>query len=136
MISHKDNVRSPGKITRVSFLVPIVPFGKQRPRVAGGRAYTPKETKSYEAAFALHAKMAMKKSKTPVIVGGKIHISMVFSFPKNKINICGDIDNLCKSALDAMQGVVFNDDRYVWSIEATKAVGAEGSTYVDVEAIE
>ena len=43
-----------------------------------------------------------------------------------------DGDNLEKAVLDAMNGVVYHDDRLVWQSARVKVYGAENSVFVSL----
>jgi Holliday junction resolvase RusA-like endonuclease len=44
----------------------------------------------------------------------------------------GDVDNYAKSALDGLNNVVWEDDKQVVQLAATKAWGEEGETVIEV----
>ena len=46
-----------------------------------------------------------------------------------------DVDNLTKSVLDALRGVVYTDDAQVWSLTARKLYGAEPGVAIVVKAV-
>lgn len=47
-----------------------------------------------------------------------------------------DLDNVLKIALDALSGIVFDDDQQVVEVIATKKYGPESYLYVRVNAVE
>lgn len=118
--------------TEIAFCVPTEPVGKGRPRstiVAGYvRVYTPPKTAAYERMVATYAKLAMG-SRAPLT--GPLSASMLFrySVPKSFTKARRravlawegpdyylgryDADNLTKAVLDALNGVVFNDDKQI-----------------------
>ena len=114
----------------------IIPFGKERPRVAmiGGhpKIYTPKPTEQYEAQIRkawvkengeepfsgplvvrLHFGMAIPKSATK-----KDRLLMLQR--KKRPVTKPDIDNCAKSVLDALNGVAYKDDNQIVSLVAKK----------------
>ena len=119
---------------------PVVP--KQRPRISGRRAYTPKRTKDYEGRV-LDAFRTSYQGFYPVF--GKdtpVHISITVrqeipkSWSKKKrseaeaCNIVplsrnGDIDNIAKSIMDALNGFAYEDDCQVTTLVITKMYAAE-----------
>ena len=113
------------------------PVGKGRPRFARRgnfvSTYSPQKTKTYEDEIRLMAKAAMCASEaleTPVTVAIYIRVGIPKSFSKQKhkdalANIerptkKPDIDNIAKCFLDAMNGIVYLDDKQVVSLHITK----------------
>jgi Holliday junction resolvase RusA-like endonuclease len=113
------------------------PVGKGRPRFAKRgnfvSTYTPQKTKTYEDEIRMMAKSAMGASEpleTPVTVAIYIRVGIPASFSKQKrkdalANIerptkKPDIDNIAKCFLDAMNGIVYLDDKQVVSLHITK----------------
>lgn len=113
---------------------------KQRPRISGRRAYTPKRTKDYEE----RVLNAFRSSyggfypafgkDTPV----RICISVIQEIPKSwskkkrlqaelgnivPLSRNGDIDNIAKSILDALNGFAYEDDCQVTTLIVTKQYG-------------
>ena len=113
------------------------PVGKGRPRFARRgnfvSTYSPQKTKTYEDEIRLMAKAAMGASEaleTPITVAIYIRVGIPKSFSKQKrkdalANIerptkKPDIDNIAKCFLDAMNGIVYLDDKQVVSLHITK----------------
>jgi len=112
----------------ISFTVPLVPVAKGRPRVFGKRAITPPKTLKFEQTFAVFA--AEFEPDEPI--DEPVAVSFAFYLPRPKRLMrkrdpdgavpCGkrpDIDNLCKSALDAMARW-WRDDSLVVRLVASK----------------
>ena len=109
------------------FVVPGQPVGKQRPRFARGRAYTPKKTADYEKHVAAYARLALA-AHGPIPDGPvAVRLVLVFDRPKRLLRkkdppgrmwhtMTPDIDNCAKACLDGLQGVLFKDDRCVVSL--------------------
>ncbi len=123
----------------VNFTVPGKPRGKERPRFDSryNRTYTPKKTKDYEelvrwcyrakcmeiklegeitaniTAYYPIAKSA-RKSDREAMESGKIR-------PVTK----PDTDNIIKAVLDALNGLAYEDDSKVVSVNAKKYYSAE-----------
>ena len=106
----------------IRFEVAGKPVPKKRPRVTSRGTYTPKETVSYERSIAWAAKAAVG-----CMAPTDKQCSVSLSFYETK----ADIDNLIKSALDGMNGVIFIDDRQVHHVEASRLTG-EPKTVVEV----
>lgn len=100
------------------------PRGKQRPRVANGRAYTPDETRAYEDALKW-AYMAGNKK----MFDGRVQMKIVayYGIPKRatkavkKQMLNGEIvptrkpdcDNVLKIIADSLNGIAYKDDAQV-----------------------
>ncbi len=85
-----------------------------------------KENYSHHDFFRYHKKDAMS-----------IEISFVFTRPKKPVNPYPrqDIDNCAKGVLDALNGVVFEDDKQVMELNLTKRYTVDGeSAHIAVSA--
>ena len=124
----------------ISFVVDGV-VGKQRPRMGRGVVYTPSKTVKYEKRVRELAKRAMETAHAEPSDGPiKIDITAVFSVPKSytgakrmkaisnetKPTKKPDIDNIVKSVLDGMNGVVYGDDKQVTELVAHKTYSSAG----------
>ena len=117
----------------------VRPRQKQRPRFShrGGktRTYTPKQTKDFEAKLKSLAMQDLPENWKPLKGDVKLTIRLKFEVPvswskekkekalngeikPNKKN--GDIDNLAKSVLDSLNGVIYEDDHQVNELEISK----------------
>ena len=127
---------------QVNFHIEGTPVPKKRPRFStqGGmvRSYTDKATRNYEDHVNLSARAAMGSSdpiETPVGVYLYIRLPIPQSHSKKRTEAClngfekpikkPDIDNLAKSLLDGMNGVVFKDDSQIVSLHCTKVYASE-----------
>ena len=114
------------------------PIGKGRPRFTRqGRAYTPTKTRDYEKRLAAIASDKMVELRLdPITAPCKVHVLAQFEVPKSwskKRREAAwlqevfpgrpDIDNVIKIALDALNGVMFEDDAQVYKVGATKKYG-------------
>ena len=113
------------------------PVGKQRPRFANGRVYTPHKTKQYEMRIAAAASDVMvDKGYNPTTEPVAIHIKAQFEIPKSwpkwKREAATrreihpqkpDIDNIAKTILDGLNGVAFEDDQQVVHMICEKRYG-------------
>ena len=120
----------------IYFVVPGQPVGKGRPRASsrGGfvRMYTDAKTLSYEAAIAHQASFAMSVWSvfdTAISLRVVAFYAIPSSWSKRKqlqaLNgevIPGkpDLDNVAKAVLDALNGVVYQDDKQVIKLVAEK----------------
>ena len=125
----------------VTFMVDAVPIPKGRPRFRSMgkfvQTYTDSKTRDFEALIAEHAKIAMgdmEPLETPLSVF--LHFSLpipasatkkvreaLLATPHTKKP---DIDNLCKSVLDGMAGIVFKNDGQIASLHAKKVYADYG----------
>ena len=122
--------------------------GKERPRVNmyTYRVYTPNKTKDYEFLVQQYFRMQYPKYET---LKGRISINIIayLKIPKstsktkiqemleNKISPTKkpDVDNIAKSILDAMNGLVFEDDNQVSKISVEKRFALEEKAVIEVE---
>jgi Holliday junction resolvase RusA-like endonuclease len=122
---------------QIHFQVEGDPKGKGRPRFSRvgsfTKVYTDKQTLTYEAMIATFAKQAMggtEPLKTPVSVFLYVRLPIPQSYPKKRREAClsgvempckkPDIDNIAKTYLDAMNGVIFVDDTQVIDLHVKK----------------
>ena len=122
--------------------------GKERPRVNmyTYRVYTPNKTKDYEFLVQQYFRMQYPKYET---LKGRISINIIayLKIPQstsktkiqemleNKISPTKkpDVDNIAKSILDAMNGLVFEDDNQVSKISVEKRFALEEKAVIEVE---
>lgn len=124
----------------IEFVVPGEPVGKGRPRAfrfgAGVRMFTPEKTARYENMVALAARQAMQ-SRAPM--DGPVVLDLVlitvppssWSVKKRAAALAGefppatkpDWDNVGKAICDAMNGIVFVDDKQVADAHVSKRYG-------------
>jgi len=134
----------------ISFVVPGAPVGKGRPRFAKRgnfvSTYTPEKTASYENLVKVLAMQEMGSNQpisSPVNVFIDIAICPPASWSKKKraqalneeIHPTGkpDIDNVAKGILDAMNGVVYLDDKQVISLTIRKFYDESDQALVTVD---
>ena len=123
-----------------------IPKGKGRPRFSrkSGRAYTPEATRSYEGALRYAAQQVMGDRKP---LEGALAVRMVAGFPipaswsKSKraaayyAPVKPDADNLAK-VLDALNEVVFKDDKQVVCLNMRKVYTATPALEITVTGLE
>jgi Holliday junction resolvase RusA-like endonuclease len=136
---------------QIHFQVEGDPKGKGRPRFSRvgsfTKVYTDKQTLGYEAKIANFAKQAMggtEPLKTAVSVYLYVRLSIPHSYPKKRGEAClngselpckkPDIDNIAKTYLDAMNGVIFVDDTQVIDLHVKKLYAEKAG--VDVMVME
>jgi Holliday junction resolvase RusA-like endonuclease len=130
----------------VSFNVAGPMRGKQRPRATRmGRIYTPQETVNAEAYIKYLASQAMG-SMEPFEGALKatfaIYVEIPKSFTKSRRQaaLAGtdypttkpDLDNIVKLLADAMNGIVYKDDKQIVSICVSKKYAESASAHIYV----
>ncbi len=112
---------------RIEFEHPGPPVPKARPRVTRYRGtYTPEKSKRYQEALAWSARAAFGSGpplEGPVTVEIEAWLPIPTSWSNKRKTAAAtgqiwpttkpDVDNLCKNALDAMNGIVYKDDAQV-----------------------
>jgi len=97
------------------FTVPGKPIGKERPRRGkNGVWYTPTATKKYESRVAIYARLARVRP-----IAGSVWCILDVYLPDRRRR---DVDNICKSVLDALNGVAWQDDTQVARLTVTKKI--------------
>ena len=126
---------------QIHFQVEGDPKGKGRPRFSRAgtftRVYTDKQTLDYEAVIKFFAAEAMGSTdllETPISVFLYIRHAVPQSYSKKRTEAClsgleqpckkPDIDNIVKTFLDGMNGVIFNDDTQVVDLHVKKVYSA------------
>lgn len=122
----------------LKFTITGTPTGKGRVRFFNGHAVTPKKTRTYEAQIRYEASHAVEHMvKHPDFSAPcSVRISAFYPIPasytkKKRMQIaehgCSvvrpgkpDLDNVIKSVLDGMNGIVFSDDVQVVRLSAEK----------------
>lgn len=129
-----------------TFVIPGKPFAKQRPRFSrrNGRAFTPKETVSFEQTVGA---IAVKHFPTPIQGPVRLKVAATFipapSWSKKKtaahINRPHmqrpDLDNIVKAISDGLNRIAYADDGQIVQVEASKIWGPHAQTVVTVEAL-
>lgn len=87
---------------------------KKRPRVTRKGTFMPQDYVNYKSWVSLCASRVVKKPTKK-----RVAISIHFQFEDRR---WGDIDNLAGSILDAFNKVVYNDDRQVVALQASKSI--------------
>jgi len=132
---------------RIEFTVPAIPVAqpRQRQTVLAGHVhgYTPARhpVNAFKAAVALSARGAYDGPP----LEGAVRVSLLFVFPRPRVLVWKrrpmlrtwhtsrpDCENVIKSFLDALTGLVWHDDAQVSELHAVKAIAA-GSEQPHVE---
>jgi Holliday junction resolvase RusA-like endonuclease len=134
---------------QIHFQVEGDPKGKGRPRFSRvgsfTKVYTDKQTLGYEAKIAHFAKQAIGSTeplKTAVSVYLYVRLPIPQSYSKKRREAClngfelpckkPDIDNIAKTYLDAMNGVIFVDDTQVIDLHVKKVYAEKAGVDVMV----
>ena len=122
-----DNL--PGCVMEFAIKGTMVPKGRPRATIRGEHAvmYTPKNTVQFEQ----YVKQAATQYAPPILLSGAldVHLSFYMQRPQslpNKIQYHTkrpDIDNLTKSVLDALEGVIYERDSQIYLLNVTKEYG-------------
>lgn len=129
---------------KCTFIVPGKPVPKGRPRVTRHGTYTPKSTQAFEAAV----RQAWQEAGAVQFPAGApldILVSAYFPIPqsaskKRRAELSGayhtaargDLDNIVKAVMDALNGCAYPDDSAVCRIFAEKYYSDTPRTFVSV----
>ena len=127
------------------------PVAKGRPRISGwsrGKPYvfTPETTRKYEAELKACAKVAMGKTpplEGPLSIDVRVVLAPAKSWSKGKAMDAldgrifptkkPDLDNYVKTAMDALNGVVYLDDSQIVALSAKKVYGESPSMSMEIK---
>ena len=136
---------------KIEFIVPGKAQAKQRPKFNrfSGRAYTPKQTISFEnwvrdCYFRSISSIDNKPTDKPL----KVSITMYVEIPQSKSKkqkekmltgeikpiVKPDVDNVAKSILDALNGIVYLDDKQIIELDIEKLY--EKTSWTKVKIVE
>jgi Holliday junction resolvase RusA-like endonuclease len=141
-----------GRLQVVRFVIPGKAVPKGRPRVAirgkFAHAYTPKETRNWEAfvkMLAVEQMNGLPPFDEPVMLLIEIMIEPPRSLSQKKTSkaLLGeilpvtkpDLTNVSKGIEDAMNGIVYRDDSLICDLRVTKRYGSQAKTLVEVSPI-
>lgn len=133
---------------RYNFTVNTKAIGKARPRfnTYTKATYTPQKTKNYEEIIknTFQEKYGLKINPSPNAIHIKIDVEYApaKSYSKKKKDMLidekvgymhkPDADNIAKAVLDALNGVVWLDDRQVVELVVLKAYGKEDKVNIEI----
>lgn len=136
----------------IAFVIPGTPVGKGRPKFARRGAfvttYTPEKTASYENLVKLAAAEAMQGR---TIIDGAVAVTIALfvtppaSWSQKKQRAAlehvtmptskPDVDNVIKGIFDAMNEIVFHDDKQVVDLSVQKRYSETARAFVKVTAL-
>lgn len=112
---------------------------KERPRSGkGGRMFTPKETRQFEKSVSDWAKeqWTLPPLRHPV----RVDVVVYEAGTEEQIRDCdviynqkGDVDNLGKSILDGMNGIVYKDDKQITDLRIRREYSQQPGFCVSIE---
>ena len=103
----------------INIVIPIEPKPAPRPRMdkTSGRVYMPEWYKIYKSAIQFY----VRQQAPAYLANDPLFIELSFQKPCTVTSTrYGDIDNLVKGVLDALNGLLFKDDSQVVGIYARK----------------
>lgn len=134
--------------SHLCFTVYGKPHGKGRPRHSkSGAVYTPKETKDYEAQIGWRAKKNMGATDKQLTILPISLIVDIYVTPLTKMKkadketalagfilpVCTpDVDNILKSIMDGLNGIVYEDDKQVVHASVSKQYAPEPKVEVTI----
>lgn len=127
-------------MTRISFSVPSIPVAQPRHRIGvvggKGRAFGAKKSHPVHA-FKATVRLAASQAYQGAPLDGPLHLRAVFVMPRSKSQIwkkrpmlrmwhtkAPDKDNLEKSLLDALTGLIWATDAQVCASKTVKVIAA------------
>ena len=132
----------------IRIFVPGEPIPKGRPRMTRtGHAYTPQKTRDFELKMSYVAIRTMRECgrdrlSGPLRVLMKVILPVPKSYSKKKAGDClsqnilpisrPDLDNFIK-CLDALNGIVWEDDSQIVCLESWKVYGEKPGIQVEVK---
>ena len=137
---------------KITFTVPGAPVGKGRPKFARRgnfvSTYTPEKTASYENLVKVKAEEAMQGNQ---IIDGPAYVQILlfvappnsWSMKKKQEAVDGkifptskpDIDNVIKGIFDAMNEIVWRDDKQVVCLSVVKSFAPTPKAVIEVKTI-
>ena len=133
-------------MTALTIVIQGDPVPKGRPRISTRGsfpiAYTPIKTRIGEAHIRSQAinqlPQGFRPYKGPIIITMCFYLRRPKSLKKSVIHHItrSDIDNLIKTVLDALNTIIFNDDKQIVTIHAHKCYGDPVMTTISIEEIQ
>lgn len=128
----------------VFFTVDREAIGKGRPRWFNGHAVTPEKTRDFEALVRLKSRLAMNGGNLKATINPvRVKIQAFYQVPKSRpksfkrlvderlvpYDKKPDADNVAKAICDAMNEVVYVDDKQVFSVVCEQLYTNSGSYF-------
>lgn len=139
-------IRSP-HIARLQLIVPGRPHPKRRPRRSKrGVFFDPKENRQAEAQI---KKLFLEKYDTPATAHllpfyGPVRMTLLFAYEQPKTAMWNgrlmdskpDLDNVSKTVMDALNGVLWHDDSMIIGMHAEKFYAKYSATLITADLYE
>jgi Holliday junction resolvase RusA-like endonuclease len=109
------------EVTGVYFIAEGHPVPKQSTRFGNGHAYPDERVTAWQQVVSLSARQAMSAAGLDLLQGN-LGASLTFMLGDRRRV---DIDNLSKGVLDGCKGIVYEDDRQVMELHASKKHGSK-----------
>lgn len=109
--------------------VPLV-SKKNRMRIVRGRLIKSREVQDFEAEVAKAAAEVVAQLPQWKPLCGELRVTMEVQFPDKRRR---DLHNLFDTTLDALQGIVYNDDVQVFEVIGRKTIGKSWSMVITIE---
>ncbi len=117
----------------IQFSVDTKPFPQARPRVVRGHAFDIKRVAEYKKLIAVTGRAAMR-GRPPISTLVAVDVTVRRNIKVDSRNY-GDLDNHIKAVLDALNGVIYTDDRLVVSLSARKEKNVRQGVDISVETL-
>lgn len=109
-------------MSKYQFWVEGEPVAKARPRVVKGNTFTPEKTRIAEDNIGWAFKSAYPGNQVNNLAHFRVEILFFLTNYKNGKPRKFDLDNGCKTVLDALNGIVWGDDSQVTKLTLEKVV--------------
>lgn len=122
----------------LQIVVEGAPKAKGRPRFGKGRVFTPKATANAERGIAWFGKVAM--FGRPIYAGPlAVRIHAWIKPPKKGKRVHPitkpDADNIAKLVCDALNGIVWHDDKQIVDLQVVKNYSPDPRTVINVRCV-
>lgn len=127
-------------IKGIELLIPAIPISQPRPRTVKIHGQTRTYSNPVDhpvSTFKATCQITARQEYQGPPLGGPISLTIVFILPRPKIKIWKkqpmprerhnkrpDLDNLVKSVVDALSGLLWRDDAQIYHVDASKFVAS------------
>lgn len=116
--------------------IKILPIPMERQRITkNGKCYTPNRSILFRKLFQNKIIKQLPDDWTPTPKNVSLDIEVLKDCKSVTSTNYGDVDNLAKAIMDAMNGIVYFDDSQVVSLSIDKCVG-DNLIIINVEAVD
>jgi len=96
-------------------------------RFSRGRVFKSAKLRDFEEEIGYHS---LKHSKCGIPMGAAIKMGLEFSYPHNRF---ADLDNVTKSVLDGMEGVLFDNDKQIFDLQVKRSFNSDKKYTISVK---